>query len=207
MICATDDGGAGSTVGGSDTQVQFNSGGGFAAAASFTFASSSGKLAVPYASTTALSATILYATTASTTNLIISGTATTTAGNGFDIASGCFSINGTCLTSGSAADGTFSTTSADYWDTMKWRWATTSSDWWLSQYAKGFFFSTTSADWWKSQSNFFSTSSANAWEATQWRWATTSAAYFESTFSRWSTIYLPCPRQERLHRKWWSWRW
>ena len=187
VICATDDGGAGSTVAGSDMQVQFNSGGGFAAAASFTFASSSGKLAVPYASTTALSATILYATTASTTNLIISGTATTTAGNGFDIASGCFSINGTCLTSGSAADGTFSTTSADYWDTMKWRWATTSSDWWLSQYAKGFFFSTTSADWWKSQSNFFSTSSANAWEATQWRWATTSAAYFESTFSRWAT--------------------
>ena len=56
VICATDDGGAGSTVAGSDTQVQFNSGGGFAAAASFTFASSSGKLAVPYASTTAITA-------------------------------------------------------------------------------------------------------------------------------------------------------
>ena len=53
MVCATDDGGAGSSVAGSDTQVQFNSGGGFAAAASFTFASSSGKLAVPYACTTA----------------------------------------------------------------------------------------------------------------------------------------------------------
>ena len=50
VVCATDDGGAGSSVAGSDTQVQFNSGGGFAAAASFTFASSSGKLAVPYAS-------------------------------------------------------------------------------------------------------------------------------------------------------------
>ena len=187
VVCATDDGGAGSSVAGSDTQVQFNSGGGFAAAASFTFASSSGKLAVPYASTTALTATTLYAATASTTNLIISGTATTTAGNGFDIASGCFSVNGTCLTSGSAADGLFSTTSADYWDTTKWRWATTSSDWWLSQYSKGFFFSTTSADFWKSANNFFSTSSVIYWESTQWRWSTTSTNYWETTQTRWAT--------------------
>ena len=56
VVCATDDGGAGSSVAGSETQVQFNSSGGLAAAASFTFASSSGKLAVPYASTTAITA-------------------------------------------------------------------------------------------------------------------------------------------------------
>ena len=165
VVCATDDGGAGSSVAGSDTQVQFNSGGGFAAAASFTFASSSGKLAVPYASTTALTATTLYATTASTTNLTVSsstqtnsitvnGFATSTFNGGINLATGCFSVNGTCITSGSAADGTFSTTSAD---------------------------------WWRLQSNFFSTTSVNAWEATQWRWSTSSALGFEATQWRWST--------------------
>ena len=54
VVCAADDGGAGSTVAGADTQIQFNNGGSFGAAANFTFASSTGKLAVPYASSTAL---------------------------------------------------------------------------------------------------------------------------------------------------------
>ena len=54
VVCAADDGGAGSTVAGADTQIQFNNGGSFGAAANFTFSSSTGKLAVPYASTTAL---------------------------------------------------------------------------------------------------------------------------------------------------------
>ena len=66
-------------------------------------------------------------------------------------------------------------------------WATTSSDWWLSQYAKGFFFSTTSADFWKSGNNFFSTSSVNYWESAQWRWSTTSNDYWETTQTRWAT--------------------
>ena len=56
VICATDDGGADSSVAGADTQIQFNSGGGFGAGANFTFVSSTGKLAVPYASTTAITA-------------------------------------------------------------------------------------------------------------------------------------------------------
>ena len=55
VICAADQGGSGSTVGGADTQVQFNSGGSFAGSASFTFSSSTGKLTVPNASTTDLS--------------------------------------------------------------------------------------------------------------------------------------------------------
>ena len=55
VICSADQGGSGSTVGGADTQVQFNSGGGFAGSASFTFSSSTGKLTVPNASTTNLS--------------------------------------------------------------------------------------------------------------------------------------------------------
>ena len=40
VTCAADQGGSGSTVGGSDTQVQFNSGGSFQGSSSFTFASS-----------------------------------------------------------------------------------------------------------------------------------------------------------------------
>ena len=54
VVCGADSGGAGSTVAGADTQIQFNNGGSFGAAANFTFSSSTGKLAVPYASTTAL---------------------------------------------------------------------------------------------------------------------------------------------------------
>jgi hypothetical protein len=46
-----------STVAGSDTQVQFNSGGVFAGNANFTFASSTGVLTVTYASTTGVTAT------------------------------------------------------------------------------------------------------------------------------------------------------
>jgi hypothetical protein len=97
--------------------------------------------------------------------------------------------------------------------------ATSSSDYWLSLYDKGFFFSTTSADnwylgktaasfsttstdYWKTQNNFFSTTSAAYWDGTVARWSTTStdywktlnnffsttsAAYWDSTIARWST--------------------
>ena len=158
-----------------------------------------------FASTSVISADGAFFGTASTTNLIVSGSTqsnsliingsgtstfnggvqtsalditglgTSTALNGFNIASGCFAVNGVCVTGGSPADGSFSTTSADYWETTQWRWSTTSSDYWMSV---NNFFSTTSADAWKNANNFFSTTSANYFESTFSRWATTSAAYF-----------------------------
>jgi hypothetical protein len=55
--CAADDSsGGGSTVAGSDTQVQFNNGGSFGASANFTFSSSTGRITVVSASTTNISA-------------------------------------------------------------------------------------------------------------------------------------------------------
>jgi hypothetical protein len=57
VICAPDQsGGAGSTVAGSNGQVQFNSGGSFAASSAFTYATTTNTLAVTNASTTNLSA-------------------------------------------------------------------------------------------------------------------------------------------------------
>ena len=88
------------------------------------------------------------------------------------------------------------------WNAFNTKFATTSSDYWISQFGKGFFFSTTSAnawdaaqfrwsttstDYWKTANNFFSTTSADAWDVTKNRWATTSATYFESSQWRWST--------------------
>ena len=58
----------------------------------------------PYASSTAFTATSLFSTSASTTNLTVSGFATSTFNGGINLATGCFSLNGTCITSGSAAD-------------------------------------------------------------------------------------------------------
>lgn len=70
------------------------------------------------------------------------------------------------LASGGAADGTFSTTSADYWQTQRnffsttstafWettqsRFGTTTANYWLSLLDKGYFFSTTSANFWETQ--------------------------------------------------------
>ena len=78
VICAADQGGAGSTVAGSDAQVQFNSGGAFAASSAFTFSSSTDKLAVTNASTSALTATY-----ASTSNLIASNSFTLGSLSGF----------------------------------------------------------------------------------------------------------------------------
>ena len=64
VVCAADQGGAGSTVGGADTQIQFNNSGSFGASINFTFSSSANKLTVTNASTTNLTATY-----ASSTNL------------------------------------------------------------------------------------------------------------------------------------------
>jgi len=100
-------------------------------------------------------------------------TATSTFGGGIDISSGCISVNGVCV-SGGAGDGTFSTTSADYWETQQNRWATTSSDYWKSE---NNFYSTTSADYWKLENNFYSTTSADHWYASADRFSTTSTNY------------------------------
>lgn len=61
VVCASDDGGAGSTVGGSNMYVQFNNNGSFAGDAGFTYASSSDLLTVTNASTTNI--TTSYAST------------------------------------------------------------------------------------------------------------------------------------------------
>ena len=57
VVCGTDSGGAGSTVAGANTQVQFNDAGAFGASASFTFEKNTNKLAVSNASTTNVTAT------------------------------------------------------------------------------------------------------------------------------------------------------
>jgi hypothetical protein len=62
VLCAADQGGAGSTVGGSDTQIQFNSGGSFAGSANFVFSSSTNQLTVTNASTSNATSTNLFAT-------------------------------------------------------------------------------------------------------------------------------------------------
>ena len=69
VICAPDQGGSGSSVAGGNAQVQFNSGGSFAASAGFTYATSTNTLAVPNASIGAATTTSLFTTTASSTNL------------------------------------------------------------------------------------------------------------------------------------------
>ena len=72
VTCAADQGGSGSTIGGSDMEVQFNSGGSFQGSSSFTFASSTDRLTVTNASTTNVTASY-----ASSTNLVV-GNATST---------------------------------------------------------------------------------------------------------------------------------
>ncbi|HVM73394.1 MAG TPA: hypothetical protein VMU13_00750, partial [Candidatus Paceibacterota bacterium] len=88
IICGADQGGAGSTVAGTNGQVQFNAFGGFGASSNFSYSTTTNTLT---------------SVNASTTNVSISGTAylgtgTTTASNGFNINTGCFAVNGTCIT-------------------------------------------------------------------------------------------------------------
>jgi hypothetical protein len=71
VVCGADQGGSGSTVGGTDTQIQFNSGGSFTGVSNFTFSSSTQKLTVTNASTTNITASY-----ASTSNLVASNTFT-----------------------------------------------------------------------------------------------------------------------------------
>jgi len=95
--------------------------------------------------------------------LSVSGTtASSTFANGIDLASGCFSINGVCV-GGGVADGTFSTTSADFWHTLQDHFSTTSANYWKSE---NNFFSTTSADYYvHSSTTIPKTYSANTWTA------------------------------------------
>lgn len=55
IICSGDDGGAGGSVGGANTQIQFNDAGSFGASANLTFDKTTGKFSVPNASTTNIS--------------------------------------------------------------------------------------------------------------------------------------------------------
>ncbi len=204
-------GGSGSP-GGSDTQVQFNSSGAFAASANFTFSSSSNLLKVgsasttllslfdrlyvggtatttirgdgfastlPYASSTALTVSGTgYFTVASTTNLTISGiqssllvagesggvSGTTTlsvrfGGTGSTTLTGLLKGNGVgaLLT---AIPGT------DYVQSTTGDWTGTLDGLEGSSYLANSF-STTSANYWQTTRSFFATSSTDYWETQQ----------------------------------------
>lgn len=91
----------------------------------------------------------------------------------------------------------FSTTSADHWKTQNNFFSTTSTDHWKSLTS---FFSTTSADHWKTQNNFFSTTSADAWKLTNNFYSTTSAnhwATFGLAFSTTSSNYWEAQQAAR----------
>ena len=113
-------------------------------------------------------------------SFVSTSTATSTFAGGIELSGGCLAINGICIT----MDGSFSTTSADHWESGQWRWSTSSAQ---GFEATQWRWATTSSDYWKSVNNFFSTTSADAWDATKAHWSTTSANYFESTQWRWST--------------------
>ncbi|MBL8158405.1 hypothetical protein JNK62_02650 [bacterium] len=71
----------------------------------------------------------------------------------------------------------FSTTSADYWQSQRNFFSTTSTDYWKTQ---NNFFSTTSSDYWMTERNFFSTTSASYFLSQNQgnAFSTTSAIYF-----------------------------
>lgn len=139
---------------------------------------------LPYASTTAITAT-----TASTTNLVVSSAAgglLKTNAQGFvsiaspgtdylNSTSGDWSgtLGGYSLAQLIAAG--FSTTSADVYISQRNLFSTSSSDFFVTQRN---FFSTTSADAFVAQRTFFSTSSTNYWKSVTDLFSTTSAIYF-----------------------------
>lgn len=94
-------------------------------------------------------------------------------------------LNGDCQTSwaGGSADGTFSTTSANYWSTFGLAFSTTSTNYWETQQAaRGAdgTFSTTSANYWSTFGLAFSTTSNNYWSSVGLGFSTTSAAYWKT---------------------------
>ena len=168
----------------------------------------------PYASSTAISATIGYFSTASTTNLNLGFNSTLLSTNGAGAVqatgfSGPLSFSGSTLTH-------FTIRGGKRWLPLQHRLERLQRKirhhllgLWIAQYGKGFFFSTTSAAYWDStiarwatsssafflsqnQALAFSTTSANAWDAAQFRWATTSSDYWKTAnnfFSTTSTAY------------------
>lgn len=197
VVCAADDGGSGS-VGGSDTQVQFNDGGSLGADSGLTYNKTADRLTLVYASTTNITAS-----TASTSALVVSvssqlGTVTsgtwqgTTIGDSFLTKSGDWTGTLDGYEASTLLAGAFSTTSASHFSSLGLAFSTTSSDAWKAQRnffsttsasyfsSVGLAFSTTSNDYWKTQNNFFATSSADYWKTANNFFSTTSATYFSS---------------------------
>jgi hypothetical protein len=174
VVCAADQsGGAGSTVAGSNGQIQFNGNGSFAASSGFTFATSTNTLTTPNFSATNATSTSFFATTASSTNLFAQ-----TASLGTLTANSLSLTNVLPIASGGtgASSLTGLITTADLASPN------------ISQFTNdaGFVtssFSTTSAAYWQSQNNFFSTTSATAFLLSNQSTAfsTTSANYLLGT--------------------------
>ncbi|MFZ2555682.1 MAG: helix-turn-helix domain-containing protein, partial [Minisyncoccia bacterium] len=160
-------------------------------------ATSSVASVLPYASTTALSATMLClsgdcrgAWTADTSFSTTSAEYWKSVSSFFSTTSSDYYTSVTNFFSTSSANHfsslglAFSSTSASYFlsQNQGQAFSTTSANNLLSTYDKGFFFSTTSADYFLSQSNVsgFSTTSADYWKSVSNFFSTTSATYFSS---------------------------
>ena len=169
VICAADQsGGAGSTVAGSNGQIQFNGNGSFAASSGFTFATSTNTLTVLNASIGAATTTNLFSTTASSTNLFSQTAAlgTLTLATALPVSSGgtgATSLTGLITTADLASPNVSQFTNDAGFVTSS--------------------FSTTSASYWQSQNNFFSTTSASAFLLSNQgtAFSTTSANYLLGT--------------------------
>lgn len=72
----------------------------------------------------------------------------------------------------------FSTSSVNYWKSVTDLFSTTSANYLLNTYDKGFFFSTTSATYFLSVSSLFSTTSTDFWKTQRNFFATTSADFY-----------------------------
>ena len=97
------------------------------------------------------------------------------------------SYNGGAVSIPAANGGTDGYLSSTDWNTFNTKFATSSSDFWIAQYGKGFFFSTTARTYWDSTIARWATTSSAYWDSTQFRWATTSSDYWESGKWRWAT--------------------
>ena len=194
VICAPDQsGGAGSTVAGSNGQIQFNGNGSLAAVSAFTYATSTNTLTVGNASTTLLSASNFSATNGSIASLTTTGATSTnffaTTASSTNLFAQTASVgtlfaNSLTLTTALpvASGGTGATSLSGLITTAD----LASSN--ISQFTNdaGYVtssFSTTSAAYWQSQNNFFSTTSASVFLALNQgnAFSTTSANYLLGT--------------------------
>ncbi len=178
VVCAADQGGAGGTVGGLDTQVQFNDAGVFGGSAGFTYNKTAQRVIVAYASTTAITASYASSTqgffgalSAGTLSLAAPLSAAS-GGTGSTTLSGILKGNGTSGVQ-TALPGTdyelplsFNAPLSRLGNSIS---LSTAGDW--SGTLGGFSaaqliaagFSTTSADTWKANHSFFATSSTDFW--------------------------------------------